>query len=471
MKEGFPGKGWAKLFVFMILFSILLSGCAEKNYDFTEDADTGNVILYFFWGDGCPHCAAAKPVLKEFNSEYSQLAIRAYEVYYNEANQLLYGQMADKLGVPDTGRGVPLLILGDKYWIGWSDSIGSEIEEKISACLQQGCIDAGAGIMPGASSAVPVTSGENSNGFDPKATEIKLFGKVINLEHQSLFISTLLISFVDGVNPCSVWVLSMLLALTIHSGSRKKVLIIGLIFLTVTAAIYAMFIAGLFTFLSIISFTPLIQVIVAIVAIFFAAVNIKDYFWYKEGISFTISDESKPGLFKRMRKVMDASQSFWGMAGATVVLAAGVSLVEFSCTAGFPMLWTNLLTTQKVTAGVFILLLLVYMFIYQLDELAIFLTAVASLKASKLEEKQGRILKLIGGMLMLTLGIVMLVSPSYMNTLTGSLVVFGIAVLLVLLVLLFHRRILPAYGIWIGTEGQGKKGVVHKKSNRKVARH
>jgi len=168
---------------------------------------------------------------------------------------------------------------------------------------------------------------------------------------------------------------------------------------------------------------------------------------------------------------MDASQSFWGMAGATVVLAAGVSLVEFSCTAGFPVLWTNLLTSQKVTASVFILLLLLYMVIYQFDEMVIFLTAVTTLKASKLEEKHGRILKLIGGMLMLTLGLVMLINPTYMNSLSGSLLVFGITLALILLVLLVHRKILPAYGIWIGTEAEGKRKVARKKNTRKAARH
>ncbi len=97
--------------------------------------------------------------------------------------------------------------------------------------------------------------------------------------------------------------------------------------------------------------------VIALVALFFGLVNIKDYFWYKEGISFTISDSKKPGIYQRMRKLVDASQTFWGLAGATVVLAA-VSLVEFSCTAGFPVLWTNLLVSQKVTALTFILLLL-----------------------------------------------------------------------------------------------------------------
>jgi hypothetical protein len=183
-----------------------------------------------------------------------------------------------------------------------------------------------------------------------------------------------------------------------------------------------------------------------------SAVNIKDYFWYKEGLSFTIADEKKPGLYKSMRRVLDAGDSPWALIGATIALSAGVSLVEFSCTAGFPVLWTNLLIAQEAAALTFGLLLLLYMFIYQIDELGIFLLAVYSLKASKLEEKQGRILKLVGGMLMLTLAVVMLVNPAWMNQLSSSLLVFLIAFGLTALALGLHRYILPRFGIYIGSE-------------------
>ena len=241
----------------------------------------------------------------------------------------------------------------------------------------------------------------------------------VDLGTQSLAISTALIAFIDGFNPCSLWVLSMLLALTLHTGSRKKVFIIGLVFITVTSLVYALFIAGLFTMFTVISFVGWIRVVVALVALFFAVVNIKDYFWYKEGLSFTIADEQKPGLYRSMRRVINASDSLPALIGATIVMAAGVSLVEFSCTAGFPVLWTNLLVAQNVTALTFIALLALYMLIYQLDELGIFLAAVFSLRASKLEEKHGRILKLIGGTLMLTLAVVMLVNPSLMNSISS----------------------------------------------------
>jgi hypothetical protein len=163
-----------------------------------------------------------------------------------------------------------------------------------------------------------------------------------------------------------------------------------------------------------------------------------------------------------MRKLMDASQSYWGLAGGTILMAAGVSLVEFSCTAGFPVLWTNLLVSQNVGGWLFVLLLLVYLIIYQLDELGIFLIAVFSMKASKMEEKHGRILKLIGGVLMLCLAGVMLINPSLMNDIGSTLLIFGIAFLVTLVILFVHRWLLPRLGIKFGSEAQG-----NKKRNRK----
>ncbi|NLI08675.1 MAG: glutaredoxin family protein [Thermotogaceae bacterium] len=411
------------------------------------------VVIYLFWGDGCPHCAQAKPFLNELTQLNANTELRAYEVYYVPENQELFQKMTAAYGFEP--HGVPTIFIGNQYWEGYSDQIGKEIEAAVKDCEGTGCPDRGIGVIPGLKAAEP----ENQIAAPDQSVQQPLSDTIdlpvlgtVHLAAQSIWVSTALISFIDGVNPCSVWVLTMLLAITLHTGSRKRVLIIGLIFLSVTAGVYALFIAGLFTIFTVVNFVGWIQLVVALVALFFALVNIKDYFWYKEGISFTISDSKKPGIYQRMRKLVDASQTFWGLAGATVVLAAGVSLVEFSCTAGFPVLWTNLLVSQKVTALTFILLLLLYLFIYQLDEMVIFFTAVYTLKSSKLEEKYGRILKLIGGMLMLALAVVMLVKPALMNNLGSSLMIFGSALLATLLVLLIHRTILPRFGIRIGTE-------------------
>lgn len=450
---------------------------AKQQEDAAQAEDP--VTIYFFWGNGCPHCAQAGIYFGELQQQYPRLEVQAFEVWYNEENAALMGQVATGFGFEP--QFVPTIFIGDKYWTGYSEDIAVEIKNTIDQYMVTGDTNKAAQFLNGVTGTglpqeevIPVSPASTSTptqNVEPTPTpevaetetpasqrevNIPLIGRV-DLSHQSALVTTLIIALVDGFNPCSIWVLSMLLSITLHSGSRKKVLLIGLVFLTVTAAVYALFISGLFTIFKVVRFMGWIQVVVALVALFFALVNIKDYFWYKEGLSFTIDDKNKPGIYKNIRRVMDAGDSFWGLVGGTVVLALGVSLVEFACTAGFPVMWTNLLNAQNVTNLTFVLLLILYMLIYQLDELGLFLVAVFSLKANKVEEKHGRILKLIGGVLMLSLAVVMLVKPSIMSNLNESLLVFGIAFGATLLILLVHRVILPRMGVRIGSELGGKK--------------
>jgi len=449
----------------------------------TPEPEGYPVYIYLFWGEGCPHCAKAKPYFESLAQKYPQVIYRDYEIYYNEAGQKLFSDMAAANGFEI--QGVPTILVGQYLMVGYAEDYQPQIEEVVVNCIQNGCLNAGAGLIEGESpvqsptttnqetatpapTETPAALAQNSSGSSspvkPMAGEeltqsnllnLPIIGPV-NLEQHSLTLSTALIAFVDGFNPCSLWVLSMLMALVLHTGSRKKVLLIGLIFLTVTAGIYALFIAGLFSVLRLVSFMGWVQVLVAGVALVFGVVNIKDYFWYKTGVCFTFSEKQKPGFFQRIRRVIASSDWIWGLAGATVVMAAGVSVVEFSCTAGFPVLWTNLLVAQDVSAGVFIALLLLYLIIYQIDELAIFGSMVITLRASRLEEKHGRVLKLFGGVLMLALSAVMLVNPSLMNDLGTSAAIFVTSFSVAGVILIVHRSILPQLGIWIGSEGREK---------------
>lgn len=442
------------------------------------------VVIYFFWGDGCPHCETAKPFLQELTQRYPNVYVREFEVWYKPENQRPLMQMAAKFGFQPSG--VPVTFIGQRYWVGYApQTIGREIDSYVAACVASSCPDAGEGIfdpIPAPPSVSVQTAGPQAEapagvqtdtpaadvvgvvGAEAPATTSSItlpFIGVVDLGSRSLVMSTALIAFVDGFNPCSLWVLSILLALSMHTGSRRKIFTIGFVFITVTAFVYALFIAGLFTVFTFAGFSFWIHLIMASVALLFGLINIKDYFWYKEGVSLTIADEKKPGIYQRIRKVLNASDSYPALIGATIVLAAGVSLVEFTCTAGFPVVWTNLLLSQEATMTTFIMLLLLYMLIYQLDELGIFAVAVVTLKASRFEESHGRTLKLIGGMLMLTLAGVMLIDPSLMGEIESSLWVFGGAFAATLLVLLLHRRVLPSLGIYIGDEMQptvpGKK--------------
>ena len=102
-------------------------------------------ILYFFWGNGCPHCAEAEPFLKDLANRYPQLEVHAYEIWYNPDNQALFQKMGSAFGFEPSG--VPGIFLGDQHWVGYSSDIGNEIESAVKGCAQSACRDAGAGVV------------------------------------------------------------------------------------------------------------------------------------------------------------------------------------------------------------------------------------------------------------------------------------------------------------------------------------
>ena len=420
----------------LMAVGLLLAPLGPATARAAPDEQNETVTLYFFWAEGCPHCAAAKPLLAELAQRHPRLSVRSFEVGGSAENQRRLAGMVEKFGLERTA--VPMFFLGDEHWVGYLENVtAGQLETAVARCLDRGCPDAGRGVFDGTDSPAGAPT------VAPDVLRLPFFGE-IDASGRSLALITIAVAAVDGVNPCSLWVLSILLALTLRTGSRRTIAVIGLVFIFVTALMYALFIAGLFSIFTVVSFAPWVRVVVAAIAILFAAINVKDFFWFKSGVSLSIPESSKPGIYQRMRGVLAAADSLPGLVAATAVLAAGVSFVELACTAGFPILWTNIVAARDVSPAVFVALLGLYMLVYQLDELLIFGAAVTTMRVTKLQEKQGRFLKLVSGMLMLSLAVVMLVNPALMNSVGTSMAVFAAAAVATVLAVLVDRRVRSA---------------------------
>ena len=405
-----------------------------------EDADADNVLtMYVFMSETCPHCTAQKPFLDRLDREQEQLEVVHMEVMTTDAHHDLLRAMA---AAHDVRPGsVPMIFLGGEVWTGDSRQIRSEIETAVSRCLESDCPDpralaATAQRQPGAER-------------EPAVISLPLIGQ-IDMSVQPLLFSTVMIAFVDGFNPCSIWVLTILLALVLHSGSRGRVLLVGLTFLFTTAAIYGMFIAGVFSVLAFAAYLPWVYWIVALFALTFGLVNVKDYFWFKRGFSFTIDDKHKPGIFKGFRELMINGRSPLALIGATILMAGGIALIELPCTAGFPVIWSGLVSANEITGMAFLGLLGVYILIYLLIELVIFGIAVVKLRIDRFQEHHGRILKLVGGVIMIALAAVLIAAPEMMSSVGSAMGVFLLAFAATGLIVLLHRHVLPRLGIRIG---------------------
>jgi cytochrome c biogenesis protein CcdA/glutaredoxin len=365
------------------------------------------VVLTLFHGETCPHCQAERAWLEELQSREPALVVEEYEVYFDEENRALLEETAAEMGF--TVSGVPITIVGDEVFVGFSEATQDAIELAVLAAID------------GTAPAGPPTG---------ETLTLPLIGEV-DVASTSLLVSTLVIGFVDGVNPCSLWVLSVLLAIVLHSGSRGRVLTVGGVFLFVTAGMYALYVTGLYSALDTIGQLGWIRLAVAAVAIVFGAIHLKDFFAFQQGVSLSIPDSRKPRIYQRMRAVSAADASLPAVIAGTVVLAIGVSLLETPCTAGLPLLWTNLLAQQGVEPAQAAWLFAAYMTVFLLDELIVFALAVFTLRAAKVQEHHGRLLKLVSGSVMVTLAVTMLLVPTALESVAGTLVVFGVSALLV----------------------------------------
>ncbi len=396
----------------------------------TSSSKASLEILYF-WGIGCPFCERLKPQLEQLAADYPEVHLRDYEVYYDRANQQRFLETTSKYGID--AHSVPLTFIGERYWIGYREHFPDEMRGETAKLLG-------------------LHSDEHmATVFEADTISIPLLGN-INIGTMPLFLTTALIAFVDGFNPCSLWLLTILLGILLHTRSRRKIIIVGLAFLLTTATGYGAFMLGLLNVFLYVGYVDWIKIVVGLLALTFALVNIKDYFWFQQGLSFTISDKHKPGIFKRMRNIIHQDMSTLAMVGATVIMALGVTLVELPCTAGFPVIWTNIAAQQGASGIEFALLFLTYIAIYLGVEIAILATAVITLKKNVFEEKHGRILKLISGVIMLALAYGIVFAYDALNSFAGVISLFGTAAAIIALVLIVHRIILPHFGISFGSE-------------------
>jgi hypothetical protein len=253
-------------------------------------------------------------------------------------------------------------------------------------------------------------------------------------------ILTVVIAGLDAFNPCAFFVLLFLLSLMVHARSRARMMLVGGTFVLISGLIYFVFMAAWLNVFLLLGELRLVTIIAGVVAVGLAAINIKDYFWFQSGgPSLSIPESKKPGMYQRMRNLV-AAKSVWAMLIGTAILAVAVNSYELLCTAGLPMVYTRILTLREADTFVYYMYLVLYNIIYVIPLLIIVLLFVMKFGSRKLGEAEGRLLKLMSGMMMLGLGALMLFAPTALNNAGIAIVLLLGAVALTWVIHLISRR-------------------------------
>lgn len=361
------------------------------------------VVIELFTRAGCPRCADARSFLTELAGRHPAVRVVTREVDADPLARERLHQLAAQAGVASPA--VPAFHLRGRLLVGYSAAAGSR--ERLEALVRGDAADA-AELEGGATCAL-------DEPCEPAADQVRLpLVGVIEAHRLGLPLFTLVIGLVDGFNPCATWVLLFLLAMLVNVRSRRKVIVVGGVFVAASGAVYFAFMAAWLTVFMVLGVSRLVAAILGLVALIVGAFNLKDAVTPGKGFSFSIPQPAKPGIYARVRRIL-AADSLAAAATAAAVLAFLVNLVELLCTAGLPAVYTAVLTAQDLPVWQYHGYLLLYVAAYMLDDAILLAVAVVTLRKFKLQERGGRLLKLVSGAVMLALGGLLLLRPGWLG--------------------------------------------------------
>lgn len=333
-----------------------------------------------FHSEECPHCKEEIKFLNDLKKEIPDLEVKEYEVSQNEENRRLFAETTEKLGIKNLV--VPLIIVGDKYLIGFDspEGLGQTIRQMIEETAP--------------------------------AREIvshPLFGK-INVQNAALPFLTVVLGTIDGFNPCSMWSLFVLLTLVISTGSRKKVWLVGSVFIITSAISYFLFMTAWLNAFVFLEYLVITRIIVGIIAIVAGALSIKEFFTFKPNVCEVSSPKKQQKITEKIKKIVQSPSTLAIILGVMGV-AFSVNLIELLCSLGIPVVFTKALAMHNLAAWKYYAYISLYDFFYMLDDIVILLIAGFSMKFFHLNGKYSRYSRLVAGILMLLLGLVFLIKP------------------------------------------------------------
>ncbi|WP_139193091.1 hypothetical protein [Anaerobacillus alkalilacustris] len=357
--------------------------------------------MYYLGSDTCPVCQETAKFLDRLENEGNlRFEIIRIEISRDREEAL---RILDKYEIPPQDRLVPLFVFEDKHILGFNQIVEAELTERLTY------------------------------GSEGKS------GRFLNnnfLEGVPLIFATILIGSVDGFNPCSLWALMFLISMVIRFNSRKKMAIVGGVYILTIAIIYGLFMVGTFSIVVRIIDYFWFRFALFFLAMIVAIVNVREGFGKTSLLSFTIKGDHKKSFVKNVRERLFHVESMFGIVLASISIGALASFIELPCTAGFPIIWNGLVSSYGVGLGEYGLYLMLYLTMYILMEVSIVVFMVWTMRKAFMGQFIGENLKLVSGLLMGFLAIVLLLGYEYMNNmwvvLGGSLGVLAISCMIML---------------------------------------
>ncbi|MFZ2664263.1 MAG: hypothetical protein WAX66_02790 [Patescibacteria group bacterium] len=388
---------------------------ALTNLIFMGDAFASEKVnLYFFWGQGCPHCAKEKTFLENLVRRDKDLVLYDYEVYNNIENRSKLQEVAEKLKIDVNG--VPFLVIGEKNLVGYlnDDTTGKEIEKIIEEYKEIGCYDIFQldPVEPDLVLETSTTPVNNEECTPSEESNKPILPKVGNLDLGKLSLPalTVVLGFLDGFNPCAMWVLLFLISLLLGMQDKKKMWVLGIAFIVSSALVYLLFMVAWLNLFLFVGYIFWVRAFIATISLVGGFASLRKFLNRNTSGCEVVGEEKRKNVFEKLGKVTSNNSFFTALVGI-IALAFAINLVELVCSAGLPAVYTQVLALNNLDKIQYYFYIILYITFFMLDDLFVFFVAMFTLRMAGITTKYVKYSRLIGGVLMVTIGLLLLFKP------------------------------------------------------------
>ena len=369
------------------------------------------VNLYLFHSQDCMHCASEREWLASIKDKYPYLNIYEYEVTRNKDNSDLLEGVKERLS--STSQYVPFTVIGEQHWIGWNDDNKNKIIYAIEN-YDHYKRDIVYEVINGIEGNNVEGTEEEIDTEDVSTFTIPILGK-IDAKKVSLPLVAIVVGFIDGFNPCAMWVLIFLISMLMGMKNKKRMWTIGLTFLVSSGLVYLLFMVAWLNIAITLTGVMWIRLLVGLVGLVGAFINLRSYYnSIKKDTGCEVVDNTKrKKIMAKIKKFTSEKSLVLALIGV-IALAFSVNLIELACSAGLPLIFTQILALNNLGTLEYAIYILVYLLFFLIDDIIVFVIAMKTLEVTGISTKYTKYSHLIGGIIMLIIGILMIFKPSWL---------------------------------------------------------
>jgi hypothetical protein len=207
-----------------------------------------------------------------------------------------------------------------------------------------------------------------------------------------------------------MWVLIFLISLLLGMKDKKRMWILGSTFIFSSALVYFLFLSAWLNLLLFIGVIAWVRSLIGLVALGSGGYYLYDFVTNKDASCKVTGSNRKKKIIDRMKEIVHGRQLILSLVGI-VLLAFGVNLVEAICSAGLPAIYSQILTLNQLPTWQYYMYLLLYIFVFMLDDLLVFFIAMKTLEQTNVGTKYAHWARLAGGIILTGIGLALLFKP------------------------------------------------------------